>query len=147
MSVGKTILRLRMQSKKSQRTLAESAGLAVSYVSRLENGHVIPTIRTLAKIAAGLGVPITSLLDSVTAPESADRCPVSLSGRCILDQLFIARGRSPKMAIEGYSTQQLEVLRLCNLLLHTRNRDVLLTLATVLKALLKLSESRATQRS
>ena len=146
MSVGRTILRLRIQSKKSQRTLAESAGLAVSYVSRLENGHVVPTIRTMNKIAAGLGVPITSLVDPATRPESPDRCPVSLSGRCILDQLFVARGRRPRRAIEAYSTQQLEVLRLCNILLHTRNKDVLAALTTLLKALLRLSESPSTQR-
>lgn len=143
MGVGKTILRLRLRSKKSQKALAEATGLAVSYVSRIENGHVVPTVRTLARIAAGLGVPTAALLESEPARDSEDRCPVSLSGRCILDQLFVARGRRPRMASEGYSARQLEVLRTCNALLHTRNPDVLSALATLSKALLELGRPAA----
>lgn len=141
MSLGKTILRIRMESRKTQRQLAEAAGLAVSYVSRLENGRVTPTIRTLAKVATGLGVPLNALFEQATVLEPADRCPVSLSGRCILDQLYVGRGRSPKLPVEGYSAQQLEALRLCNLLLHVQDKKLVLTLDTLLRSLLALSEA------
>lgn len=104
-------------------------------------------MRTLAKTLLALGVPITALFEPGTTLEPADRCPVSLSGRCILDQLFVGRGRGPKVAVEAYSAQQLEVLRMCNLLLHTRDKKLHLTLVTLFRALLKASESRLSRPS
>ena len=47
MSVGKRILQMRMELKKSQRELCESTGLAVSHLSRLENDRIAPTVKTL----------------------------------------------------------------------------------------------------
>ena len=143
MSVGKKILELRLQSKRSQKKLAESAGLAVSYLSRLENDRIAPTVRTLSKIGAAFGVPLAALFDPEPALEPPDRCPVSLSGKCILDQLFVGRGRDPKVNVEGYSPLQLKALRLCNFLLHTRDKELLRTLVTMLQSLLTLSQSRA----
>lgn len=147
MSVGKKILQLRMQSKMTQRELAEPTGLAVSYLSRLENDRIAPTVRTLRKIGATLQVPLTMFFESGETLEPADRCPVSLSGKCILDQLFVGRGRKSKIEVEAYSLQQLEALRLCNFLLHTRDKELLRTLVTMLKSLLLVSESRAGGRN
>ncbi len=140
MSVGEKILQLRMQSKMTQRELAESTGLAVSYLSRLENDHIAPTVRTLRKIGAALKLPLAMFFESGEAGEPEDRCPVSLSGRCILDQLFAGRGKKPGANIETYSPQQLEALRLCNLVLHTRDKELVRALVTILKSLLALSE-------
>lgn len=139
MSVGKTIVKLRLQSKRSQRELAEATGLAVSYLSRLENDRIAPTVRTLTKVAGALGLPLTSFFESEPLLEKADRCPVSLSGSCILDQLFAGRGKKPRGNIEAYSPQQLEALRLCNLLLHTRDKELVRALVMMLKSLLALS--------
>jgi hypothetical protein len=50
------------------------------------------------------------------------------------------------MAVEGYSPQQLEALRLCNYLLHARDKELLRALITVLNSFLALSESRAAGR-
>lgn len=60
MSVGKRILRLRLERQLTQRDISEETGLAVSYLSRLENGRITPTIPTLTKIALALGVDVTA---------------------------------------------------------------------------------------
>lgn len=144
MTTGKRIQWIRMQAKKTQQDLAESSGVAISYLSRLENDRIAPTVRTLGKIATALRVPVSSLFDEGEVLEAADSCPVSLSGSCILDQIFAGRGQKPKMNVESYSPLQLKALRLCNFLLHTQDKDLLRTLLTMLESLLALNESRST---
>jgi DNA-binding XRE family transcriptional regulator len=147
MSVGKRILRLRLERQLTQRDISEETGLAVSYLSRLENGRITPTIPTLSKIAHALGVDVTAFFGQETPSDTDDRCPVSSSGRCVLDQLLVGRGRKPDMRWEGYTPQQLELLRLCDYLIHTGEKDILSSLSTLLEALLSLSgTSRPKQR-
>lgn len=136
MSVGKRILRLRLEANRTQREISEVTGLAVSYLSRLENGRITPTIPTLTKIANALSVDVTAFFGQEPALESGDRCPVSTSGKCVLDQLLVGRGRRPDTKWDGYTPQQLEVLRLCDYLIHTGDKEVMTSLQTVLEALL-----------
>ena len=138
MSVGRRIRQLRLKSKKTQRDISETTGLAVSYLSRLENGRITPSVRTLTKLAGSLGVSVTAFFDSERVLEQGDRCPVSLSGRCILEHAFVGRGRRPNTP-EPYSQKQLEILRQCNYLLHKGDADLLMTLSTVMKSLLMLT--------
>lgn len=138
MSVGRRIRQLRLKTKKTQREISESTGLAVSYLSRLENGRITPSVRTLTKLSGALGVPVTSFFDSERVLEQGDRCPVSLSGRCILEHAFVGRGRRPNTP-EPYSQKQLEILRQCNYLLHKGDKELLMTLSTVMKSLLLLT--------
>ena len=146
MSTGKQIQSIRLQSKRTQQELAQLSGIAVSYLSRVENDRIAPTVRTLGKIARALNVPVTSFFAGDEVLEASDRCPVSLSGKCILDQVFAGRGQDPAPNVESYSPQQLQALRLCNFLLHTRDKELLRTLVTMLKSLLALSESRRAGR-
>ena len=140
MSIGRRIHQLRSESRVTQRKLGEATGLAVSYLSRVENGRLTPTVPTLTKIAGALSVPLTALFDATATLEARDACPVSLSGRCILDHLFVGRGKRPTKGVEGYSAEQLEALRLCNYLLHTGDKNLLRTLLTLLKGLLALKQ-------
>ena len=140
MSVGRKIHQLRSESRITQRELGEATGLAVSYLSRVENGRLTPTLPTLTKIAGALSVPLTALFDATTTLEARDLCPVSLSGRCILDHLFVGRGKRPTKGVEAYSREQLEALRLCNFLLHTGDKELLHTLLMILKGLLALKQ-------
>jgi transcriptional regulator with XRE-family HTH domain len=141
MSVGKRILRLRLERQLTQRDISEETGLAVSYLSRLENGRITPTIPTLSKIAQALGVDVTAFFGQETQTDTDDKCPVSSSGRCVLDQLLVGRGRKPDTRWEGYTPQQLDLLRLCDFLIHTGDKDILSSLSTLLEALLSLSGS------
>lgn len=141
MSVGRKIQQLRLESRKTQRELADKTGLAISYLSRLENGHVNPSVGTLAKISEAFGVELASFFDGEAVLEAGDRCPVSLSGQCILDQPFVNRGTKPKSGLECYSTQQLKALRMCSLLLQTGRPHIVRSLNTLIESLLALASS------
>jgi transcriptional regulator with XRE-family HTH domain len=140
MSVGRRIRELRLESHVNQRELGEVTGLAVSYLSRVENGRLTPTLPTLKKIAGALSVPLTALFDAHATLEAKDQCPVSLSGRCLLDHPFVGRGHKSREGVETYSREQLEALRLCNFLLHTGDKELVRTLSTMLKGLLALKQ-------
>ena len=87
MSIGKRVQLLRSQSNRTQRELARSAGLAVPYLSRLEHDHIVPSVRTLLKIAAALNVQVAAFFNGATTLDATDRCPVSLSCPRVLDSL------------------------------------------------------------
>lgn len=141
MSIGRRIQQLRLQTRMTQRGLGEATGLAVAYLSRVENSRLTPSVPTLTRIAGALGVPLTALFDA-TPLEAKDLCQVSLSGKCILDQLYLSRGKKPKKGIEAYSREQLEVLRLCNFLLHSADKEQLRTLRTLMEGLLALKQTK-----
>ncbi len=146
MTLGKRILQLRIKSKRTQQEVSQLTGLAVSYLSRLENDRMSPSIRTLTKISEALHVPLTSFFDNKPILEAKDRCPVSLSGRCILDQLFVGQGRRPKANPESYSPQQLEILRACNYLLHTGDKEIVKMLSLMMKSLTRTGRIKSKLR-
>lgn len=57
------IQKYRINSGYSQERLAEAVDLSTSYISEIENGKKRPSMKTLEKIAAVLGVPLVALLD------------------------------------------------------------------------------------
>ena len=60
--VGLRVRQLRLERGMSQETLGAVAGLDRTYVSGLERGKRNPSLRTLARIAEGLGVTPAELL-------------------------------------------------------------------------------------
>jgi transcriptional regulator with XRE-family HTH domain len=63
-SLGERIKALRGERGLQQRQLAEKAELTPSMVSQIESGRLTPSLHTLGKLAAALGVPIASLFDA-----------------------------------------------------------------------------------
>jgi transcriptional regulator with XRE-family HTH domain len=61
-SVGTTIKLLR--GERPQEDLAHEAGISTSTLSRVERGLHQPSLPTLRKLAAALGVPLADLVDS-----------------------------------------------------------------------------------
>jgi len=61
MLVGQQIRQLREEKGLSQADLQEASGLQTSYISRVEQGHIVPSLETLQKFAAGLDVPLYRL--------------------------------------------------------------------------------------
>ena len=51
MNIGETIRNFRLQKGMSQGDIEKRTGLLRCYLSRVENGHTIPSLDTLAKIA------------------------------------------------------------------------------------------------
>src|SRR6266700_5689953 len=57
MLIGDRLRELRAGKKLSQGDIEKRTGLLRCYISRVENGHTIPAIETLEKMASGLEVP------------------------------------------------------------------------------------------
>jgi transcriptional regulator with XRE-family HTH domain len=73
-SLGERIKSLRLERDLQQRQLAEKAEMTPSMMSQIESGRLTPSLHTLGKIAAALGVPIATLFDGEPA---ASRIQVS----------------------------------------------------------------------
>lgn len=58
MKIGTTIRAYRLQKGLSQGDIEKKTGLLRCYLSRVENGHTVPSLETLAKIAQALDLPI-----------------------------------------------------------------------------------------
>jgi transcriptional regulator with XRE-family HTH domain len=58
LGIGARIRELRRVKKMSQGDIEERAGLLRCYISRVENGHTVPSLETLERFASALGIPI-----------------------------------------------------------------------------------------
>ena len=59
MNIGETIRTFRLQKGMSQGDIEKRTGLLRCYLSRVENGHTIPSLDTLSKIAGAMEVPLS----------------------------------------------------------------------------------------
>jgi transcriptional regulator with XRE-family HTH domain len=72
MVIGERLKALREQKKLSQGDIEKRTGLLRVYISRVENGHTVPSIETLEKMARALEVPMYELFydgEKPPAPE------------------------------------------------------------------------------
>jgi transcriptional regulator with XRE-family HTH domain len=66
-NIGMTIRDFRLQKGMSQGDIEKRTGLLRCYLSRVENGHTVPSLETLQKIASALDLPLSQFFaeDSV----------------------------------------------------------------------------------
>ena len=70
MIIGDRLRALREEKKFSQGDIEKRTGLLRCYISRVENGHTVPAIETLEKLARALEVPLYQLFyDGEEPPE------------------------------------------------------------------------------
>jgi transcriptional regulator with XRE-family HTH domain len=69
LQIGTSIRTFRLQKGLSQGDIEKKTGLLRCYLSRVENGHTVPSLDTLSKIARALDLPITQFF----AEESPNR--------------------------------------------------------------------------
>jgi len=119
MLIGTRLRQLREQKQMSQGDIEERTGLLRCYVSRVENGHTVPSLETLERFAGVLDVPLYQLFFS---GEEAPPTP-SLTPRKTLEEMTGDSGEN------GEDAQFL--LKIRNLLarLAEPDRDVILSLA------------------
>jgi transcriptional regulator with XRE-family HTH domain len=73
MIIGDRLRELRRQKKLSQAQIENRSGLQRAYLSRVENGHTVPTIDTLEKWATALEIPFYLLFyDGAEPPKSSE---------------------------------------------------------------------------
>lgn len=61
MVIGTRLRGLREAKKFSQGDIEKRTGLLRCYISRVENGHTVPSIETLEKLASALEIPLYQL--------------------------------------------------------------------------------------
>jgi transcriptional regulator with XRE-family HTH domain len=64
--VGARIRDLRSNAGLSQTELEARSGISKARLSRYENGHVMPTVQTVDKIAAALGSTLSEFLRGIS---------------------------------------------------------------------------------
>jgi transcriptional regulator with XRE-family HTH domain len=61
MIIGDRLRALREEKELSQGDIEKRTGLLRCYISRVENGHTVPAVETLVKMASALEVPLYGL--------------------------------------------------------------------------------------
>ena len=72
MIIGERLRVLREEKKLSQGDIEKRTGLLRCYLSRVENGHTVPAIETLEKLAQALDMPLYQLLYDGDQPPKPD---------------------------------------------------------------------------
>jgi|SRR5271155_1662026 len=73
MVIGDRLRALRVQKNLSQGDIEKRTGLLRCYISRVENGHTVPAIETLEKLARAMEVPLYQLFyDGEEPPKLPD---------------------------------------------------------------------------
>ena len=62
MLIGERIRAIREVKNLSQGDIEKRCGLFRAHISRVENGHIVPSVETLEKFAHALGVPLYQLV-------------------------------------------------------------------------------------
>ena len=70
MVIGNRLKELRESKQLSQGDVEKRTGLLRCYISRVENGHTVPAVATLEKMARALEVPMYRLFHDGDAPAS-----------------------------------------------------------------------------
>ncbi|MGI4758289.1 MAG: helix-turn-helix domain-containing protein [Janthinobacterium lividum] len=77
MNIGTTIRGYRLQRGMSQGDVEKRTGLLRCYLSRVENGHTVPSLETLQKIAGALDLPMSRFF--ADEPLQRDIAAIALS--------------------------------------------------------------------
>jgi transcriptional regulator with XRE-family HTH domain len=77
MIIGDRLREMREAKKLSQGDIEKRTGLLRCYISRVENGHTVPAIETLEKVARALEVPLYQLFYEGEGPP---KLPTLLKG-------------------------------------------------------------------
>lgn len=88
MAIGHRLRQFREQKGFSQGDIERNSGLPRSYVSRVENGQIVPSLETLHRFAAALDLPLYQLF----CPEEGDPSTPHLTSRRPLEELAGAAG-------------------------------------------------------
>ena len=72
MNIGETIRNFRLQKGMSQGDIEKRTGLLRCYLSRVENGHTVPSLETLAKIAEAMDISLADFFPGTETPRDKE---------------------------------------------------------------------------
>jgi len=110
--VGPRLAAARSRRGLSQSTVARIAGLGPSYLSRVENGRVQPTFRTVVRLMRALELDPEEIVGPTpTRKRPRGACPVSGRGGCLLDLVRPDVGFVGQADRERYTPREIRLLR------------------------------------
>lgn len=80
MIIGDRLRAVREQKNLSQGDIEERSGLLRCYISRVENGHTVPAVETLEKMARAMEVPLYQLFYNGEEPPKRPSLPERKAG-------------------------------------------------------------------
>lgn len=94
LNIAERLRSIRVQKNLSQGDIEERSGLLRCYISRVENGHTVPCVETLERIAGALEIPIYEILyDGESPPELSSPFKAKKGGAVG----WASRGRGAKL--------------------------------------------------
>lgn len=91
MVIGERLKQLRESKGMSQGDVEKKTSLLRCYISRVENGHTVPAIETLEKMARALEIPLYQLFYDGENPPAPPKLPTGAAHE------FGFRGRDARM--------------------------------------------------
>jgi|SRR5271167_2128368 len=85
MVIGMRFRKLREEKNLSQGDIENRTGLLRCYISRVENGHTVPSLGTLERLAAALEIPLFRLFYDGEEPPALPH----LSGRLSAEEVLL----------------------------------------------------------
>ncbi len=114
MIIGERLRKLREEKKLSQGDIEKRTGLLRCYISRVENGHTVPAVKTLEKMARALELPLYHLMyDGDGAPEA----PIAIGSN---------GDRSQRWGLGGREASYFQKLRRLVAKMNAADRNLLL---------------------
>ena len=109
MLVGERIRAIREEKNLSQGDIEKRTGLLRTYLSRIENGHMVPSVDTLEKFARALEVPLYELFYEGEELPELPRIP--------------KRATAARVAFDRSERERRYLLSLGRLLARVKKRD------------------------
>ena len=144
--LGQRFAAHRSQLGLSQTAVAKRAGLAPSYLSRIENGKIYPTMPTAQKIATALRVPLSELLEPTPPQKGKQGCPVSATGACLIDLIDPKWGIGSEGRGERYTPRQIRLMRRFTALVREGSPELLKSLEVVVSGLFAPGKQKRRRR-
>lgn len=118
MIIGERLRFLREEQKLSQGDVEKRTGLLRCYISRVENGHTVPSVETLEKFARAMDVPMYRLFYEGSGAPSVLKVNLSSSetSEPELSKPFI------KVLAKMSQEQRTKLLKLANSMAHKNPR-------------------------
>jgi transcriptional regulator with XRE-family HTH domain len=97
MNLGESIRKIRQAKGLSQGEMQKRTGILRSYLSRVENGHTVPSLATLQRLATAMGV---ALADFFAAEGEGAVATASISGDTATQYLGELKNYLPQLSTE-----------------------------------------------
>lgn len=118
MLIGQRLRDIREMKNLSQDDVEKATGLVRPYISRVENGHTVPSVRTLQEWAKALGMQLYQVLYEGEEPSKPPKA--------------LSKGEGKLCGNSGREARQLDLLRRLLAKMHEPDRNTLIAFAAQL---------------